>query len=664
MLIEPIEKQIAETNIDEIRQQIGPFPFDPYPYQFAVHRVSSNAIRKYKGPFVVKASVSAGKTVLISMLGRRIQQMGHSALVLARQAEIVDQDHKELKNFGVDNSVYCAGLGLKSKFYKIITGSEGTIINALTGDLADFAPLFLLIDECQHVNIDDLIESERAERAVIGDDGEPLIQDGRPVMEKAETTIEEMAAAGRTAYTIIIRELQRRALERYGTALRVIGYTGTDYRGTQPIINPDYDTPGFWRSAVCDISTDYLVKFGAVVPTIFGITTAGSYALDQFHAVGGEGCAEIADLAGMEAEILKQKTLTHEIMAEVVELTRDRNGVLVTCAGVAHCKEAAAALPKGVTYAIVTDDTNAAKRRKILKDANSGKIKFIFQVGCLTTGVNVPFWDTSVILRKIGSLTLLVQLLGRGMRKLKQEHIDAGIVKEDHLVLDYGGAMDELGELYFNPMLEAYTYTRDLAAGKTKHCPHGHENGKHARRCVWEDPVTGEHCGHWFTFRTCGPRKDHRGVLLTPGCGAKNDIAARFCSNCGTTLIDPNEGLSKTHYTLDDYCRVLSFEVEPARGEGSIGFKYLLEKDGEQFTAWEIFWPGSNSPQAKRHWLNHGILKHCVSDDGIKALKKARTPLDVMDARPYILPPIKVTHRKTGSGKDVISRKVFTEFEE
>lgn len=644
MLIPPIEDQIAACDIDAINAVLGEMPFPPYPYQYAVYDVTAQAIKHYKGPFVVKASVSAGKTVMISMIAKRIMQMtiaGHQAqaLVIARQAEIVEQDHKEMRNFAVPNSVYCAGLGLKSSFYPVVTGSVGTVVNALTDKLADFAPLFLLIDECHQVNVDDLIASELA----------------------GEETIEDMKEAGRADYTIIIRELQRRALAKYGTKLRIIGYTGTDYRSTQPIINPDYSTPGFWRAAVCDISMDYLEKVGSIVPTTFGISKL-KYNLEQFKAIGGEGCAEFsgADMDAMQEAIEAQNTLTAQIMQEVYELTLDRNGVLVTCAGVEHCKQAARALPPGVSYAIITDDTNARQRRKILKDANHGKIKFIFQIGCLTTGVNVPFWDTSVILRKIGSLTLLVQLLGRGVRILKDFHHDLGFVKEDHLVLDYGGAMDDLGAMYFNPILEAYTYSRDKENAETKHCPHGHENGKHARRCIWEDPHTGARCGHWFISRTCGVKKDHAGRVLSEGCGAKNDVAARFCSVCGDTLIDPNEALSNKHYTVDDYCKVVSFEVEPARGDGAIGFKYMLEQDGTQFKAWEIFHPGSKSPQARKAWLHHGILKHCVDPEGIKALKKAHTALDVMDAAAYILPPIKVTHRKRG-GKDVITRKVFFE---
>lgn len=159
-------------------------------------------------------------------------------------------------------------------------------------------------------------------------------------------------------------------------------------------------------------------------------------------------------------------------MARVHEICKDRNGVLVTCAGERHCKEAAAALPPGTTYRIITGKTGERQRKEWLREAYEGKVKYIFQVMALTTGVNVPFWDTSVILRKIGSLTLLIQLLGRGMRLLKKWHIEQGFVKHDHLVLDFAGCMDELGELYFDPILEQAQFQRRHDNGKDpKFCP-------------------------------------------------------------------------------------------------------------------------------------------------------------------------------------------------
>lgn len=679
-MVETLERQIAAIDKDAILRALGDLPVTPYDHQFVAYEACQQAIRKYPGPVIVDAAVSAGKTIMIAMLARRIRDLGYPAMILSRQAEIIDQDHEELKNFQVWSSIYCAGINnTKSNKFPIIVGSEGTVIGGIKpGEkLANYAPLFLLIDECHHVNIEDLIRSENRKVP------EYLVEDGAYVLdefgEKVQVgehvgeTYEEMIESGRAAYTIIIRTFQERCRRIHGKELRIIGYTGTPYRGCESIIQPDLKEPGFWRKKVCEISTEYLVSVGAVVPTRFGISDL-RYDLSQWRSTGEEGIKEFsdADMKAMEAAIHKDKKLTQKIMAEVYAITENRNGVLVTCAGVRHCKEAAAALPEGTPFAIITEDTTPRKRREILKDANTGKIKFIFQVNALTTGVNVPFWDTSVILRKIGSLTLLTQLLGRGMRILKPFHLAAGYTKEDHLVLDYAGTLDELGSLYFSPLLEAYQHNADESKGKlVQRCPKCYAagrtvmNGEHARRCRWVDPDTKIRCDHFFTFITCDDWKDSSGKIVTQkGCGAKNDIVARICRCCGNSLVDPNEKLSHTAYSKDDYCTVRDFRIEPARGRngndtGGVAFRYVLERDGVEFIAWQVFWPGSDSPQARKEWLHNAVNKHVLDGSMRKQIKECRTVGAVMSYAGYFMRPLKVTHRKIGKGKDVISNKIF-----
>lgn len=673
-MIETLERQIEALDRDAILRTLGDLPVTPYDHQFVAYEACQQAIRKYPGPVIVDAAVSAGKTIMIAMLARRIRDLGFPAMILSRQAEIIDQDFEELKNFGVPSSIYCAGLNRKSAHFPIVVGSEGTVIGGLQPGkhLADYAPLFLLIDECHHVNIEDLIRSEtRKVPEYLMENGEIVLNGfGEPeqIGEHIGETYEEMIEAGRAAYTVIIRTLQKRCRERYGKELRIIGYTGTPYRGVESIVQPNPKEPGFWRKIVTNISTEYLVSVGAVVPTRFGVSDL-HYDLDQWRSTGEDGVKEFsdADMAAMQAQILKDKKLTQKIMAEVYAITQDRLGVLVTCAGVRHCKEAAEALPPGTPYAIITEDTGPKKRRDILRDANTGKIKFIFQVNALTTGVNVPFWDTSVILRKIGSLTLLTQLLGRGMRILKPFHIAAGYTKEDHLVLDYAGTLDELGSLYFSPLLEAYQHNADEAKGalvvpcpKCKAAGRKTMNGEHARRCRYVDPDTKIRCDHFFQFITCDDWKDANGKTITQkGCGAKNDIVARICRCCGNSLIDPNEKLSHTAYSKDDYCNVRGFAIEPARGRGGLAFRYDLEKDGIEFRAWQVFWPGSESPQARKEWEFNGINKHVLDASKRREIKKCRTVEAVLAYAPYFMAPLKVTHRKIGKGKDVITNKIF-----
>lgn len=642
-----IDAEIEKTNIPKLEAMLGECPFPPFSYQWMTYRITAESIRDYKYPVVVKAAVSAGKTVMIAMVCKRARQLKWSVLIMSRQGEIIEQDHDEVRNFGVPNSVFSASLGRRSSHYPVIAGSEGTVVNALDGKLINFVPRVLLIDECHQVNVTDLVNSEQAE-------------------EDMSQMIEE----GRSSATIIIRELQRRCREMYGRELIIIGYTGTDYRGTEAIINNDLKSPGFWREKIVDIDTPYLVKFGSVVPTYFGSAEGLGYDLDQFHSDGNEGDGDFgsADLVAMQEAILASGSMTQRIMDMMVKVTKHRNCVLVTCAGLKHCQEAAAALPEGVSYGIVTQETTKAERKRILKAAYENQCKFIFQVGCLTTGVNIPPWDTIVILRRIGSLTLLTQLVGRGMRQLKAYHREElGMSKEDCMVYDFAGTMEDLSDLYFSEFLEQYSHETAVRNGAVKECPKcSAENGKFARRCMNEDADSPDgRCEHFWKSRKCvdlvHPHLPN--VVLSEGCGAENDIAARFCRLCNNTLIDPNKKLSGKAYTNDDYCNVINFRVNPTSNGEGIVFQYTLQDPDseEQFKASEVFWPLDNGVGSKAAWKDGAVNKHIMVPNLRKEVLRAKNIGQIMALAHYFQKPDRVTHRRIDNGKrDAISRKVFS----
>lgn len=674
-MIPNIEKQIAALGpekIKSIQERFTVGEIVPYPYQCVAYVEIAKRLSMYQHPFFVKASVSAGKTLMFAMVAAQCQKMGLKMLVLARQAEIVDQDSEEISNLNVPNSVYCAGLNLKSAYFPIVVGSEGSVVNGLYKALGDFAPSVLGIDECHQVDWEDLAEAiDRKESILqmITPKGEKIPNPDFDITNPGEA--EEfligpdglpLTGTGRAQYTIIIMELMKRCREVHRRELRIFGMTGSEFRGTTPILVEDKKQLGFWREQVTDINTSYLVKFGSVVPTNFGDGGGLGYDLSEFHAseVDGVQDFDLKTLKAMEKKIESSGDMTIRIMKFVHEACKNRNGVLVTCAGERHCKEAADALPEGVTYRIITGKTPEKKRAAWLKEAFEGKVKYIFQVNALTTGVNVPYWDTSVILRKISSLTLLIQLLGRGMRQLKKWHKEQGFTKDDHLVFDFSGTMDELGELYFDPILEQAQYQSRNRNGKDpKQCKLcGTWNSFYARRCINE--VDGKRCEYFWKYQVCEDRIDPRTKkLIHPGCGTKNDVVARICRCCDVSLVDPNANLSHKHYTKNDWFDVLSFNVGLTKNQRGIVFKYELSHDGDSFMAYETFFPESDNNICRKKWMK-AALEHIKGDKkaaGIVAsYKNARK---IMQYAHLISAPVKVTHRKTAKGQDNIYKKEF-----
>lgn len=633
-----IDAMIAELDIDKLRSVIHTGEIEPRPYQWLVYEKTAEVIRRFgkdPKPSFVTASVGAGKTIMIAMIARRFQDMGWEGLVIARQGEIIEQDAEELWNLSVKNSLFSASLGRKSTAYPLIAGTEGTIINGLfdkkdesgnllsKGALSDFCPRYILIDECHQMNWEDVV-SESPE----------------------------------TQYGVIMTELNRRCKAKYGHDVIVIGYTGSPFRGTDSIKG------AYWKHEIVNIDTKYLVDIGFLVPTIFGLHDIDDlhYDLSAFEASGSDGTQDFTaeQLKQMQKEILEQGTLTQKIMLKVMELTKNRNGVLITCAGKKHCQEAAKYLPEG-SYAIVTEDMGQKARRKALKDAYTGKIKYVFQIGCLTTGVNIPLWDTSVILRKIMSLTLLVQLLGRGMRLLKKEQIDAGYHKEDHLVLDFSGTMFELGQLYEDPILEEAEAQRSKRSGEQVPCPKcGTMNSPYARRCIGKDALSPDgRCEEFFSYIRCG--FDKHGIrIFDDGCGTKNDPTARYCRHCDHVLRDPNAALNERAYTDNEWADVMDFKVQLTKDGEGILYRYWINRcDGKEGWANEVFYPYGGATHMKNMFKAKAVFPHLDDKSMAGKILKCQNAKQFMMYAGLIKAPKRITHRINDKGRDIIHRKEF-----
>lgn len=564
-------------------------------YQKEIHESICNHIRTSSDPAFIDATVGSGKSLSIAAICKRAQDKGMPVLVLARQSELVAQDAQECWAVGAKNSIFSASIG-KSTHYPIIVATEGTCARALDNELSDFTPMIILIDEVHMVNFED---------------------------EQCQ-------------YMKIIREFQRR-----NEKLRIIGFTGSPFRGTDPILGD------FWKKRLYQIDTETLVNEGFLVPTVFGFGHDElQYDLHEWESRGQQGAGDFTskELVAMQRKITKDSTATHKIMHEVMELTRNRNGVLITCAGKKHCEQAAEVLPDG-TWGIITDATGAKARREILDAAYKGDIKYVLQVAALTTGVNIPLWDTSVILRKIGSLTLLVQLLGRGMRLLKPHQEEAGFVKSDHLVLDYSETLHEMAGLYHNPILEKAEAARAKDRKEEKICPVCETmNSEYARRCIGDN--NGSRCEHFWQSIVCTK------------CETENDIVARECRNCGEALKDPNANLSGKHYTDDELTKVLSMKLATCKN-GALRVNYSLE-DGREPVL--FFRPdGGNNPMMnKRIWFNNFVKHHVQSDEFRKKFRSMCDPAQIVKMQAMFDVPEFISARFNEEKKNWnIGRRVF-----
>lgn len=130
--------------------------------------------------------------------------------------------------------------------------------------------------------------------------------------------------------------------------------------------------------------------------------------------------------------------IVKKAVKEILEKTKDRKKVLIFCAGVEHSE---------TVHQLIKDSGNACgivHSKNIdsglaVNEFKASKIKYLTNVNILTTGFNDPGIDCIVILRETKSVSLFVQMLGRGMRLFEG--------KKDCLALYFGSNIKELGTI-------------------------------------------------------------------------------------------------------------------------------------------------------------------------------------------------------------------------
>lgn len=448
--------------------------------------------------------------------------------------------------------------------------------------------------------------------------------------------------------------------------MRIIGGTGSPIRGKKYIVGE------FWDERLYELPTSKLVEWGWLVPPIFGFPEEQEDGYD-FSSIKVDKDSDSFSDTELDEIVMKDPTLTHKIVGEVVEKSQDRLGVLIFCSTKRHCAEAVQALPKG-SYGIVSDSTPFKERAKIYKASRTGAIKYLVNVGVLATGYNNPRIDTVCYLRPLDSLTLLIQTMGRGFRIPED---DDDFVKSNCLVLDYADVFARLGDLYENPILEEGMKQVAKKRNEVVPCPKcDGENSPMARRCInhveaaieqndkikaenalrkiRKEPLldyVDERCDFFFSFRAC-PNCETPNAYgdMAP---TQNDPCARQCRLCGYQLIDPNAKLNGQHYTEKDLIKVIRFEALPCKNQG-LYLKYYLE-NGD--VAKEFFSPFSSNKIGNRIYKAQFVKQH-ISSNELRAFNKLRTVESICSSG-LIMAPKQITHRIGSKGKSLIHRKIF-----
>lgn len=478
-------------------------------YQQSAHDAAIEWVRKTTEPCVVELPTGAGKSHVIAAIANTLHEISNGKHILCIQPskELLEQNADKFRATGNQCSLFSASVGKTCLKHPVVFGTEKTVKNRLHRFGSQFCAVVL--DEAHRFT---------------------------PTIDK------------------IIN-----AMRVHNPRLRVIGLSATPYRMDIGYIyrmdenNNATGHDGYFMQRVYSLPARYLIDKGYLTSPVIGAINAGHY---ETSYMDGKYTQDDIDKA-----YHGKGRLTASIVADVVGQARNRQGVMFFAATVQHAHEIMESLPPELSQ-IVTSETPKDERALILSRFKSKRIKYLVNVSVLTTGFDAPHVDVIAILRATESVSLLQQIIGRGLRVSPD--------KKDCLVLDYAENIDRHcpdGDL-FRPEIEArkkaagtvflkcfcpecgsvnefsvkpndeklpinrHGYFMDLE-GNLIQTEYGPSSAHFGRRCnAWLHKNGGfSRCEYRWTFKPC------------PHCDAENDIAARYCCACKGEIIDPNEKL-------------------------------------------------------------------------------------------------------------------------
>jgi DNA repair protein RadD len=453
------------------------------PYQQQAVDATLRHFRRTRDPALVVLPTGAGKSLVIAALAKIARGR---VLVLAHVKELVEQNHAKFVAYGLDAGIFSAGLQQKDADNKVIFGSIQSVARADTHFFKDFS--LLVIDESHRIS---------------GEEGSQYFQ-----------------------------VIQRMRLE--NPELCILGLTATPYRlDTGWIYEFNYQgficshEPRLFKKCIFELPLRQMIEDGYLTQPVQIDAPVASY---DFSTLKVPSNALSYSTSEIEAILKDQSRITPVIIQNIVELARNRRGVIIFTSSVRHAAEILQHLPLNES-AVVVGDTPGDERDRIIGRFKEQQIRFLVNVSVLTTGFDAPHVDLIAILRPTESVSLYQQIVGRGLRLFEG--------KADCLILDYTGVPHDI----FSPQIHERRPTADCVSVRVPcpQCDHvnnfwGTVDGMGAvtehfgKKCAGavESPDNDAliPCGFRYRYKNC------------ESCGLTNDVEAGLCLGCGTMFVD------------------------------------------------------------------------------------------------------------------------------
>ena len=396
-------------------------------YQAEANQAAWQYISDGRGNPLIVLPTGAGKSIVIALLIRQAVEWGQRVLVVAHRKELLQQNADKIQRLtGLKVGINSAGLNERDIDSTVICAG----IQSVYRDAAEFGKRGLVVIDEAHL---------------ISDDGGSMY---RQFLD---------------------------GLQQHNRRLFCVGLTATPYRTGEGSLAGE----GKLFSGVC-----YEAKTGALIEAGFLSKLSNNPADSQADLKGVKVRGGEFVAAEMEAAFTGD-AIIHAAVCELTIACEYRKSILVFCAGVHHAEQVAAALRDltGQEVGLVTGETHAMERQRVLSDFRNGTLRWCVNVDVLTTGFDAPGIDAVAVLRATMSPGLFAQIVGRGLR------IAEG--KTDCLILDFGGNLQRHGALDADDYGISKPRNSDGSEAPSKVCPK-------CKNEVYLSAVKCPECGHMF----------------------------------------------------------------------------------------------------------------------------------------------------------------------
>lgn len=522
---------------------------DLRPYQqAAVDAVWKHLREKDTNPCVVIAT-AGGKSICIAKIASdAVIRWGGRVIILAHVKELLEQNADKVRRLcpSLDVGLYSAGLDSRDTTQPVIIAGIQSVYNK-----ADKLGRFdlCIIDEVHLLN----------------------------------------SAADESMYRVFID-----AQKKINPTMRVIGFTATPYRMKGGLICKPENVLNeiCYEAGIRElIGQGYLSRITAKQ----GHLDAN---WDALHVRAGEFVAEDVE------EAVNNDRAVDQSVRDMVNKAKDRKSIIVFCSSVSHCQRVAKQITQltGEEVGVVTGDTPSMERAEILARFKREKrvnllgeelppLRWLCNMGVLTTGFDAPNIDCVALLRPTKSPGLFYQMAGRGLR------LSPETGKTECRILDYGGNIARHGPL-------------DCITVHESDNIHRNEPEKpHAKKCPECDELV------------------HPAIMVCPACGyewpKRSPELEALARNGGVLSGEPTDcEVSKVYYSVHEK------KNAPPGSPRTMQVDYMEDLAHKAGSTWVCFeHPIGSYPRrkAERWWRDHcnvGAPMPMDAEDAVRLANK------------------------------------------